>query len=105
MSGSARLLPGKTDGNVVPNEYDDDNEHELLAADEVKSAVDVKAGRALDIAVAETRGELEMTPVNAAECPDCKTKMGSRLDDEQLDGTASCLKASPAPEGFTDKGA
>lgn len=92
MNASARLLPGKTKVEAVPNEYDDESAHGLLAADDGKSGVDDdRGGRAPGIEAAGTKGKFEVAPtVDAAELDDCKTNVGSGLEDGGLHGSTAC---------------
>jgi hypothetical protein len=90
VHAAARLLPGETKGEAVPNEYDDEIAHGLLAADDVKNEVDDdRGGRVPGIEAAGTERKLEVAPaVDAAELCDCETNVGSGLEDRGLHGTA-----------------
>ena len=92
VDATARLLPGKTKEEAVPNEYDDESAHGLLAANDVKSGVDDdRGGRVPGIEAAVTKGKLEVAPtVDAAELRDCKTNVGSGLEDGGLHGSTAC---------------
>lgn len=90
MNAAARLLPGKTKGEAVPNEYDDEIAHGLIAADDVKSGLDDdRGGRVPGIEAAGTKGKLEVAPaVDAAELRDCAANVVSGLEDRGLRVTA-----------------